>query len=149
MKHTLVTIVVVSLLVLSLVGCAPRVTTIPATDARLASLVGERTEGGIRAVGKPGFLVYGPYMPLEVGTYRLTVKGSLEGETSPIAIIDVVSDRGERVWATRPVYANATADVIATLAFIIDRPVTDVEFRVRVAEQVLGTFVSYELVKIE
>lgn len=147
--NALAKLVIVIFLAMALAGCAPPVTSIPASDDRLVTQAGERGEAEIKATGKAGFLVFGPYIPLEPGTYRLTVKGRLEGTANPIATADVVSERGERVWATRPVYYSSDTETITTIAFVIDRAVADAEFRILLPEQTVGTFKGFELKKIE
>jgi|GEM_PF-1252108 len=131
-----------------LAGCSTQVN-FEASDKRLATLVGERGQFEIKATGKAGHLVYGPYVALEPGVYRLVVRGTLRGSAKPLATLDVASDKGERVWMVRPIYEQSPKDVIATAAFVIDRPVTDAEFRLFVHEHTVGTFLGYSLKKIE
>jgi len=147
--NTLARLAIVAFLAAVLAGCAPQATNIPASDDRLHTQAGERGQAEIKATGKAGFLVFGPYIPLEPGTYRLVVKGSLKGAANPIATVDVVSEAGKRVWAVRPVYDSAATDVITAVAFVIDRPVVDAEFRILLAEQTVGTFKGFDLRKIE
>lgn len=134
--------------VLAVAGCAQPID-ISAADKRLATQVGERGPAEIKSTGKAGHLVFGPYVALEPGIYRLDVKGSLRGPGRPLATLDVASDKGERIWMVRPIYADATADIIATAAFVIDRRVTDAEFRIFVHDQTVGTFKGFSLKKIE
>lgn len=135
-------------IVLAVAACSPR-TDFSAADGRLATQAGERTQTEIKATGKAGFLVFGPYVALEPGIYRLVVKGTLSGNAKPLATLDVVTDKGARVWMIRPIYVVATADTIATAAFAIDRKVADAEFRLFVHDQTVGAFKGYSLQKID
>lgn len=141
-------VVIAAAIVLAVTGCAQQMDFSPG-DARLGTQAGERTKTEIKAAGKAGYLVYGPYVVLEPGIYRLDVKGSLRGPGRPLATLDVASDKGERVWMVRPIYADATADIIATAAFVIDRRVTDAEFRIFLHDQTVGTFKGFSVRKID
>ena len=47
-----------------------------ASDAGLKTIIGERNEGGISSNRKEGVLIYGPYIQLSAGQYRLAITGT-------------------------------------------------------------------------
>lgn len=134
--------------VLALVGCAPK--TEQFTGEKLATQVGIKEGGAIKANGQPGFLVYGPYVPLESGVYRLVAKGNLAGPNQSLGTIDVAADTGKLILAAKPLVADqgATGSIVS-LVFEVTKSVADAEFRINVAAQTTGSFTGYELTKIE
>lgn len=130
-------------------GCGAPVTEFSAADTKLATLVGVREGGVIKANGQPGFLVYGPYAPLEPGVYRLVAKGNLTGSSKALGVIDVIADKGKRILAVKPIVAGqSVAGDIVSLDFEVTQPVTDAEFRINVSAQTMGSFTAYELTKV-
>lgn len=118
-------------------------------DAKLSTQVGVREGGVIKANGQPGFLVFGPYIPLESGVYRLVAKGSLSGPSKALGVIDVVADLGKRILVVKPIVAGQSASgEIVSLDFEIMQPITDAEFRINIPAQTVGSFIAYDLNKI-
>jgi hypothetical protein len=115
----------------------------------LFTLVGVREGLSIRATGQAGALVYGPYIGLPVGTYRLVVKGHLVGSGKEIGSIDVAAYQGAKTLASAMIIpAPTNSQEIAQLDFHIERPVSDAEFRVLINPNTTGMFTSYELIKL-
>lgn len=134
-------------------GCIEPMTEYKASDSHLSSLVGKREPELIRSTGQPGFLVYGPYTSLPAGSYRLVARGSLKGSATgamPIATMDVIAQKGERVLVSRPLYGdeNPGEDMIAALTFDLPRAVSDAEFRIQVTEKATVAFRAYQLTKV-
>jgi hypothetical protein len=123
-----------------------------ASNNKIATAVGVKDEpkGMISASGKAGFLVYGPYETIEPGVYRLVAKGKLVGPAAQLGTFDVTSDKGQRILASRPIYAavDPQSSVIATLLFEVETQIPDAEFRIQVQEQVTGTFTAFEIIRI-
>jgi hypothetical protein len=133
--------------VLALVGCAPK--TEQFSGEKLATQVGVKEGGVIKANGQPGFLVFGPYAPLEPGVYRLVAKGNLKGPNESLGWVDVAVNKGGLVLANKPiVMSQEAAGNIVSLDFEVSQPVADAEFRINVAAQTTGIFSSYELTKV-
>lgn len=130
-------------------GCTAPVTefSFSAVDPKLATQAGIREAGEIRTSGKPGFLVYGPYVALKPGNYRLMVKGSLSGSKGQLALIDVIANKGERTFVATPINSDSPMKdgVITSVVFELPQAVTDAEFRIQVSEQTTGVFKGYEL----
>ena len=94
--------------------------------------------------------MYGPYVALEPGVYRLLAKGNLAGPNQSLGTIDITADKGKSILATKPIVADQGAtESIASLDFEVVKPVADAEFRINVAAQTTGSFTGYELTKIE
>jgi hypothetical protein len=85
------------------------VTEFSAADTKLATLAGVREDGVVEANGQPGFLVFGPYGPLEPWVYRLVPKGNLSGSGKALGVIDVAVDKGQRILAVKPIVARESA----------------------------------------
>ena len=62
-----------------------------------ATLVGTNESGSITSTGAQGFLLYGPYVELEPGTYRLQMQGELlEGNFNQNSYLDIVYQQGSQ-----------------------------------------------------
>lgn len=123
--------------------------TFSGTDLGLVTQVGVREGGVIKANGQPGFLVYGPYSPLQPGVYRLVVKGNLSGSSKVLGDIDVAADFGKRILVAKPIIAGqSTSGNIVSLDFEVAQPITNIEFRIKIQAQTVGYFIAYELTKI-
>ena len=141
--------VVVFCVAIALSACTPQTEKFLGNNDKLATQVGVREGGIIKANSQPGFLVYGPYVPLEPGVYRLVAKGNLSGPCMALGFIDVVADKGQRILAVKPIVAGqSAAGDIVSLAFEVTQPVTDIEFRINISAQTTGSFAVYELTKV-
>ena len=57
--------------------------------------VGVNENGSITSTGAQGYLLYGPYMELEPGTYRLRMRGELlEGSFNQFSYLDIAYQQG-------------------------------------------------------
>jgi hypothetical protein len=135
--------------ILALAGCSPQTQQFTGGDPKLLTQAGVKEGGGIKANGQPGFLVYGPYIALEPGVYRLLTKGNLAGPNQSLGTIDVAANTGKLILAAKPIVADqgATGSIVS-LDFEIAKPIADAEFRINVAAQTTGSFTAYELTKI-
>jgi len=110
------------------------------------SRVGTVKNGQLVSDGRRGFLLFGPYQPLDAGRYRLVVYG--EGSVVDTAWVDVVSEKGTVQHAKFPL--SSTGDqgkgVLAEGLVTLAAPVQDVEVRVFVGEQDVICLEGYELV---
>lgn len=134
----------------TLSACSPQTWQFLGSNDNLRTQQAGVREGGvIKASGQPGFLVYGPYLPLEPGIYRLIAKGSLSGQSKAMGVIDVTAEAGNRILASKPIVAGQS-DVgdIVSLAFEVTQPIVGVEFRINVGPQCTGSFTAYELTKV-
>lgn len=142
-----INIIVSVLAVLIVTGCSKA--EFHYDGSKLLTSVGEKEGITIKSNGKAGVLVYGPYMPLEIGKYELVAKGNLTGPTNLLGTIDVISTQASMVLITKPIDAKQEKPGnIASLQFEITKPFNDAEFRIIVADKVTGSFSSYELTKL-
>ena len=134
-------------------GCGGAETVkISSKDAKIATQTGTRDQAGnLLSSGKPGYFVYGPYMKLEAGKYRLVAKGSLVASdaAAPIGTIDAVAKIGKLVMGKKEITAQEQENgKIVTFEFSLASDVADAEFRIFVNDKVTGSFAGYELTKI-
>ena len=102
------------------------------SDKRLGTQVGERRGRDIVTTGKSGYLLFGPYLNLAVGDYKITVYGRADINRLAGASIDIVTHGSSRViketTLCEPFINEELADIIITL----DEPCTDLEIRILV-----------------
>lgn len=116
--------------------------------ANLPRQVGCYDSGTVFSDGRKGFLVYGPYVYMTAGEYRLFVKGTASSTAS--GWVDVVSELGTVQHAKFPL-SQTPEDTTGTLAsgqVILDIPVDDLEARVYVGADDKVRLHGYELVPI-
>ena len=117
-----------------------------ATDSRIASEVGQRGAAGMSADGRAGYLLYGPYVAMPAGNYRLQVTGQWSGGVGT-AMLDAAMSRGARVLASRTLQSPADAAPLdASLDFHVPQGgAGDLEIRLRVDAGVKASVASYSL----
>lgn len=106
----------------------------------IGSQVGKRELGaGMSTTGKAGWLVFGPYIRMEAGTYQANVVGFAQPDHSGLVRVDIASERGKRIIAALELDAAAllagqSPDALVIIPFTLDSAVDDLEVRVRVDE---------------
>ena len=109
-----------------------------ASDDRLQTQVGIRDPSrGMVAVGRPGMLVYGPYIALPAGTYQVQIWANEPSGGNVEAQMDVAYGQGARVLVAKSgrAVAGNKPESMGTLEFEVPASgVTDLEVRVAVAE---------------
>jgi len=119
-------------------------------EAKLFSQIGAFDGDIIKSSGKSGYLVYGPYIQLDAGKYRLIAKGYLIGPRKDLGIIDIAAEGGKRILTSKLIISDENElDTIAFLDFQIYQPSNNVEFRIKVNDQTTGSFLSYELMSLK
>jgi len=122
----------------------------------LFTQAGVRQGSRILANGDEGVLVFGPYIPLAPGRYRLSAQGGLENPMlAPKAVIgtlEVNSTLGKLHIASAPIVNSQKLNtqridhqIFASLDFKVSKTIDNVEFRIQVARQTRGIFVRYQL----
>jgi hypothetical protein len=105
---------------------------------RLRTAVGNKQFSAIRSTGRPGTLVYGPYMPLKAGNYFARVFGEARPSRNgaPIRVAsDVVSDEATVTWAKGDETLTApTKGLLVEHRFSLPRDVDQTEVRVSIDE---------------
>lgn len=115
-------------------------------DSRLYSQFGERFQREIRTDGHAGFLVYGPYMPLKAGTYRIVTRGKAKVLTGD-EYLDMSSNVGEQVHMKAFVDRDGDQWSVSH-TFTIVRAVKDFEIRLWVSEATELSLRSVEITQI-
>jgi len=112
------------------------------------SEVGELRDGSLVSTGQPGFLVFGPHVPMKAGEYSLVVRGAATSISS--AWVDVVSDWGSvqhAKFALMP--TGGETGVLASGRVSLDKKVVNFEVRVYVGADDEVRLDGYELVRID
>lgn len=102
-------------------------------DSRLGTQVGKRTGRDIVSTGQAGYLLFGPYVPLDAGQYRVVIRDAL-GENGLFgARMDVVVDKGGLILGESVLSAPDENGNFVALLISLDVPCTDLEVRVWVS----------------
>lgn len=111
--------------------------------------VGRLAAGTLKSDGRPGFLIFGPYAPMNSGTYKLVVRGSASNPEGAWA--DVVSGRGGSVHARFPLReaSGDGEDILLEEDVILSEAVENLEVRVFVGVDSNVSISGYELRRVE
>lgn len=115
------------------------------SDERLSSHVGRRYGRNMMTTGTAGCLVYGPYITLEPGIYRVKVYGTFDPESTGGATVDVSIDKAAKVLFERKISAPIEKKPLSTFTFTVPEQYLDFEVRVFVS---LGCQLSISLIEI-
>jgi capsular polysaccharide transport system ATP-binding protein len=104
-------------------------------DSRLYTQVGKRTAQEIVSMGQVGYLIYGPYVPLEAGQYQVRIYGVLGDNSAGTTGVEVVIDKGSQVLTESVLSRFGDDGCLVSLSITLDEPCTDLEVRVWVDNQ--------------
>jgi len=127
-----------------------RTTTLPASAPRLGARPGARTHEAIRYAGAgPGFAAWGPYLPLAAGAHVARWRLDPAAPRGGVVVMDVCADAGRRTLAEIAVDLDGR-DVPTSLdlAFHLERPVADLEVRLRALSDFSLALARLEIVSI-
>lgn len=126
-------------------------TAFSASDERLGTMTGIKTDGVIRIVGSAkGYGVYGPHVPLGPGRYRGTLRFAPGGRLSGHAVIDVCADRGRTPLGSAAIdLTTAGSGGEATLDFDVAAFVDEVEVRLFCLEGASAEVSGLEIVQLQ
>lgn len=112
----------------------------------LPTRVGVKDVNGIATNGKSGFLVYGPYTPVQKGLYKLYVFGSIKKASG--AYIEVVSQMGAK--SHKKIYLRDSKNGIILKGENVEIPANleDAEVRVWVIEKDEVVVSGYKLIPV-
>jgi arabinofuranosyltransferase len=125
---------------------------IRAANERFATDAGERdpAAGVIRSNGRPGYLQYGPSIPIKAGVYRVRWIGVVaEGDGGPLGFVDAWD--GDAQLARREIAAveiQPSERRLAELEFVLPRSTTRLEYRIWVDGRRAVTLERVELVSL-
>jgi glycosyltransferase involved in cell wall biosynthesis/ADP-heptose:LPS heptosyltransferase len=104
------------------------------SDNRLGTQVGKRTGHEIVSKGQAGYLIYGLYVALAAGQYRVVIRGALEKNGAVGARMVVACNKGNRILGESVLSEPNDDGCLITLTISLDAPCTDLEVRVWVSE---------------
>jgi hypothetical protein len=114
------------------------------TTSPFASIVGHRDGDTIKAAGKEGFLLYGPYMPLSADRYDLRCHYEFKRHADvreERAVLHLWHDGGKTLVASAPLPPGAFFE----LKFKLPTDAAALEFVVEVGSRTDFTFRFFEL----
>jgi len=115
----------------------------------LPRIVGRLEHGVLASDGNPGVLVFGPYIAMEPGEYKLTVYGSAEEVAT--SWVDVVSGKDALPHAKFPLrtWPAGSSGVLAEGLVVLPAPAKDIQVRVYVGAKDVVRLVGYDLVQAD
>jgi glycosyltransferase involved in cell wall biosynthesis len=116
------------------------------SDQRLNTQVGERLGLAMKTTGKQGHMIFGPYIPLAAGWYRVTLRGALGEKGLGAARMDVVCDQNLRSLGEVVLSEPDDTGCFVTLPIELTSACTDLEVRVWVSESTELEVASLEIV---
>ncbi len=112
----------------------------------LPTQVGARVGKSIVTNGKTGFLFYGPYIPLQKGSYKLSVFGNIRRANE--AYIDVVSQQGDKMHKIIPLRDSENGVILTGEKIEFPADLEDVEIRIWVSEKDELEISGYKLLSV-
>ncbi|MBP1157466.1 MULTISPECIES: hypothetical protein [unclassified Paenibacillus] len=114
------------------------------------SEVGEKNErGNITSKGEEGYLLYGPYISLEKGEYRLEISGTpARLEDADNVFFDVIADSGKQTIIPKSSFKLIGNQLIGSNYFTLHENVGTIEFRVYVNKNSFLELTSVRLIQI-
>jgi glycosyltransferase involved in cell wall biosynthesis len=104
-------------------------------DSRLGTQVGVSNGRDICTTNREGYLLFGPYIHLNAGTYQITIKGKL-GETGLAdARMDVAADKGKHIYGHAPLNHPDERGCFVTMPIKLDAACSDLEVRIWVSAE--------------
>jgi glycosyltransferase involved in cell wall biosynthesis len=106
------------------------------SDNRIETQVGRRIGRDMISTGEPGRLIFGLYISVSVGSYRVTIHGVLISSQGPRGRIDIVANQAKTVLAERALAPGTGGPHLAIIDFDITMPTSDLEVRVWIEKDV-------------
>jgi hypothetical protein len=106
-----------------------------ADDERLRTEVGSLQGNFIRSVNKAGYLIFGPYVALAAGDYRVTIYGEVGAGGLGTARMDVALSGGGNILGEAALTDQNNESQLISLPFSLDEFCHDLEIRVWVDEE--------------
>lgn len=96
--------------------------------------------------GRPGYLMYGPYLPIPRGAYRVEIRGVFNDTTD--LYVDAAAGRGASQLFARTYTGVPIADSLV-FEFEADEDYPDIEIRMRVGAATDVSLSGYSIEKVE
>lgn len=104
------------------------------SNGRFTTQVGKRADSNIKTTRQAGYLLFGPYIPLDAGQYQVVIRGQLGKNGAAGARMDVAVDKGDCILGESGLSEPDESDKFVSLLISLDAPCTDLEVRVWVSE---------------
>lgn len=104
-----------------------------ATDKHFSSATGKKLGNRIYSTGTKGHLLYGPYLSLPKGIYRIILLGSKQKIDSR-SYIEAVADKAEKVLH-KTFLKTTPGEELSDFEVVLEKEVTDLEIRVWLTAQ--------------
>jgi hypothetical protein len=132
---------------------AADVLALSADDPRLRTVCGTKVDGVIVSNGNQGMLLYGPYVPIQAGAYRVRVYGEAAGSPGqPFGVLEAVADGGRRKLARQPLADRSSRGsmdgLLGRLDFVVHEALADLEIRVIVPQDTRMAIESIDVVTL-
>jgi hypothetical protein len=98
-------------------------------------------------------LLYGPYVPIQAGAYRVRVYGEAAGSPGqPFGVLEAVADGGRRKLARQPLADRSSRGsmdgLLGRLDFVVHEALADLEIRVIVPQDTRMAIESIDVVTL-
>jgi len=103
---------------------------------RIGTEVGRRIGRDMISTGEPGRLIFGPYVSVSVGTYRVTIHGVMNSSQGSGGRIDIVANQAKTVLAERALALGTPGPHLAIIDFDIATAISDLEVRIWIEKDV-------------
>lgn len=103
-------------------------------DSRLGTQVGKRIGRDMVSGGRAGYLIFGPYIPLAAGEYRVMIHGTVGKSGLANAHMDVAYNKNIHILGESAL-SKPDDGCLVTLPISLDESCTDLEVRVWVSEK--------------
>jgi glycosyltransferase involved in cell wall biosynthesis len=115
------------------------------SDGKLGTQVGRRVGRSMVSTGSSGYLIFGPYIPLKEGVYKVLVNGSMNPSSASTTKVDVAINKGAEILAENRILNTLSADCLTSLKVTLKESCEDFEVRVLVASDCDLTITSLEI----
>jgi glycosyltransferase involved in cell wall biosynthesis len=115
------------------------------SDGRLGTQVGRRVGRSMITTGLSGYLIFGPYISLKEGVYKVLVNGSLNPLFASTIKADIVINKGADILTEISIANALSADCLTSLTVTLNENCEDFEIRLLVDSDCDLTVTSLEI----
>lgn len=124
-----------------------------ANDSRFGTKVGHIVSDCMVSSGQTGYLIFGPYIELDSGSYLVEIFGFYDCSENNfhLADFDVCTNAGEIVFSDGEIFAEQSgiSNFNCSYSFYLADNFKDIEFRIRVSDQAMLGIRAIKLSKVE
>jgi len=113
-------------------GSSPDAIVFAGSDPRLQSVIGTRRGDEIEfevPAGLPQRILFGPYIPVSPGRYRIELAIAVRRTAPGQMIVDLCHHRGNRELYSRPCLADELRSGLIGISYAMDKNIEDLEVR--------------------